>query len=99
MIWFEELPGCRCLNFQNYDHKGPHQKCAICLFVVFIATVMEKTIVFILRISQEPNKLSDKLVNHCQIEWSEIIIKGIVDKLLINGEKVSVYIGGWGPWS
>ena len=60
---------------------------------------MEKTIVFILRISQEPNKLSDKLVNHCQIEWSEIIIKGIIDKLLINGEKVSVYIGGWGPWS
>lgn len=99
MVRFKQFPCCGGLDLQNYNHKGPHQKCAICLLVIFIATVVEKTIVFILRVGQEPNKLSDKLVNHCQIEWSEIVIKGIVDKLLINWEKVSVYVGSWGSWS
>ena len=59
---------------------------------------MKKSVIFILRIRKQPNKLSDEFVHHGQIEWPKVVIEGVVYELLIYGEKVSVYIGSWGSW-
>ena len=79
MIWLKKLPSRLSLDFENDYHKGTHEKGPISHFIIFIATIMEKSVIFVLRIGEQSDELPDELVNHCQIQRSEIVIKCIVN--------------------
>ena len=55
VVWLEELPNCRCLCLQDYDHESSHKKRCIGLFIELIAAIMKKAVIFVLWVSQKPH--------------------------------------------
>lgn len=64
VIWFKELPGGLSLDLQDDNHESAHEKRTVCHLIIFVAAIMEKPVIFILRIGEETHELPDKLVNH-----------------------------------
>lgn len=84
MVWLEELPRCLSLYFQDDNHESTHQKGSIRHLVVLVTAIVKESVIFVLRIRQQSNELSDELMHHGEVQWTEVIVECIVDQLLVN---------------
>ena len=52
---------------------------------------MENSIVLIILISQESCKLSAVSMDHCQIEWTKVLVEWEISKIVVDVEKESIF--------
>lgn len=91
-------------HLKDNDHESTHQEGSIDHFVSWSVTrtVMENPVFLIVLISKQPCKLSTISMNHCQIEWTKVLVEWKISKIIINVEKECVFevlwrLGVWNP--
>jgi hypothetical protein len=64
VIRLKELPGCLSFHFEDDNHECTHEKSTVGHLVILVAAIMEKSVIFILRIGEETDELPDEFMNH-----------------------------------
>lgn len=84
MVRLEEFPGRLCLHLEDDNHECAHEEGTVSHLVILVAAVVEKSVVFVLRIGEETDELPYELVNHGQVQRTKIVVECVVDELLID---------------
>ena len=93
MVGLEQFIGMFSGNFENdYTERG-HQEGAVHHFVRFLrGAVVEDPVVLIILIPEESSQLSRVSVNHCKVQWTEVLIKWKILEIIINVEKEGIFV-------
>ena len=76
----------------DYTERG-HQEGAVHHFVRFIrGAVVEDPVILVRLVPEESSQLSRVSVNHCKVQWTEVLIKWKILEIIINVEKEGIFV-------